>query len=114
MSEFWNEKIAPVGGERPWKVLRLTYAGVSLTPSESEIVRVLDEARGEYIPTRVLAYQALGFMVADDSEEELVRQHIKHIRRKVGSAEILSERGIGYALAPAYAVGWHVRAGAAS
>lgn len=83
-----------------------TDSGIPLTPSERQILAVLEEAGGRVVRRGDLARDALGL----DPEwyrgwDLVLRAHVHNLRPKLAARglDIRTERGLGYALRSAAA-----------
>lgn len=74
---------------------------LGLTWAERQLYDVLVDAGEETVRARELARRTWASTIILDTDENLVRQHILNIRKKLGAGAIEQHRGRGYRLAQA-------------
>lgn len=83
-----------------WGPKRFTRADpLGLTWAERRLYDVLAAAGAETLPPQEIARRAWAPCAIVAADEQLVRQHIANIRRKLGADAIEAHRGRGYRLA---------------
>lgn len=70
---------------------------LALTPTEYSILETLAKSLGQPVALDELIRQAFGHKPDSFNDQEALRVHISHLRRKLGAGYILTARG-GYAL----------------
>lgn len=76
------------------RTVRLQGQLVEMSPREFSVLRVLLEARGRVLSRQQIEEHLYSWDAAIESNA--VEVHIHHLRRKLGSATILTMRGVGY------------------
>jgi DNA-binding response OmpR family regulator len=76
----------------------LSEKAVQLTPIEFELLRFLAEKPGEVRLFRDIVRHTHPLDTDDAEAQMLVKQHIRNLRKKLGGAYLVNQRGIGYKL----------------
>lgn len=76
------------------RTVRLQGQPVDMSPREFSVLRVLLEARGRVLSRQQIEEHLYSWDAAIESNA--VEVHIHHLRRKLGSASIMTMRGVGY------------------
>ncbi len=76
------------------RVVRVAGEDVHLTPIEFDLLRTLARNRGRLLTHRALLVEVWGPEYASDTA--VLRTHIANLRRKIGSAQVRTDPGVGY------------------
>jgi two-component system KDP operon response regulator KdpE len=77
--------------------VRVDGEEVHLTPIEFDLLRTLARNRGRLLTHRALLVEVWGPEYASDTA--VLRTHVANLRRKIGSAHIRTDPGVGYRFA---------------
>jgi two-component system, OmpR family, KDP operon response regulator KdpE len=79
------------------RIVRVGGEEVHLTPIEFDLLRMLVRNRGRLLTHRALLVEVWGPEYASDTQ--VLRTHVANLRRKIGSAHIRTDPGVGYRFA---------------
>ena len=92
-----REPVLEVDGLRvdfPARRVEVNGEEVHLTPTEFDLLRMLANNRGRLLTHRALLTEVWGSAYEHDTQ--VLRVHIANLRKKIGSAHITTDPGVGY------------------